>query len=189
MIIVGTPTRGEVLATFTTDLIGLLSHSPGTEWRSCIGSILSNNRTLLVHVAAEQKASHILFIDSDMRFPANTLNKLLAHKKDIIGANNRQRNRDLWTARAKNDWLDSTDKTGIEEVDSLGFGVILIDMNVFTGKLRSVPLDAFKMPFNDQGIFDGEDINFCREAKLAGFKIWVDHDLSKEVKHSTVKEI
>jgi len=33
------------------------------------------------------------------------------------------------------------------------------------------------------GMYVGEDIYFCKLAQAHGFKVWVDHDLSKDVKH------
>jgi hypothetical protein len=55
---------------------------------------LINSRSSLVAVGRNQcagaaqimKASHLLFLDSDMVFPADTLARLLAHNKDIVGA-------------------------------------------------------------------------------------------------------
>lgn len=190
VVVVGTPTRELVHATMASDLIGLLAHSPGSEWRVGFGTIIPNNRTMLVHSAAEAGASHILFIDSDMRFPADALERLLAHKKDIVGANFRQRTRDAWTARKNGEFISSEGKKGIEEVDTLGLGLTLIDMNVFVGKLRSVPPNAFGMPFDTStGIFVGEDIYFCTVARETGFKVWVDHDLAQECKHTGSVEL
>ena len=33
------------------------------------------------------------------------------------------------------------------------------------------------------GIVEGEDVYFCTMARVHGFEVWVDHDLSKEVTH------
>ena len=38
------------------------------------------------------------------------------------------------------------------------------------------------------GCFIGEDMYFCREAQKAGFKVYIDHDLSKQVRHIGVLE-
>jgi len=51
------------------------------------GSMLVQQRHSLVERALRQNPTHILFIDSDMEFPADTLNRLLAADKDIVGAN------------------------------------------------------------------------------------------------------
>jgi hypothetical protein len=43
----------------------------------------------------------------------------------------------------------------------------------------------FHIPWNEKELkFDcGEDIYFCRKARKAGHKIYLDHDLSKEIAH------
>jgi hypothetical protein len=33
-------------------------------------------------------------------------------------------------------------------------------------------------------LFVGEDIYFCKLAQAHGFKVYIDHDLSKEVRHT-----
>lgn len=184
MITIATPTRDSFTSGYTYDLVQLLKYSPDVEFSVVTGTLLNNLRTQLVHEAARAKASHILFIDSDMRFPPDTVEKLLARKKDIVGANYLQRIKPEFTARKNNKWLSSKDKTGVEEVETMGFGVMLIDMKVFIGKLRQVPINCFDMPFDPTtGSFSGEDVTFCQLAKKAGFTIWVDHDLSQLVKH------
>ena len=172
------------------DLFQLLKKSKDVEWAFAEGTYLQNLRTQLVSTAIMAKATHILFIDSDMRFPPDTLDRLLAHKKDIVGANYHQRTQPEYCACKGDKFVSSDDKNGLDEVDSVGFGVLLVDMTVFTSPLRSIPKNAFSMPFDVQsGKFVGEDIYFCTIAREKGFKVFVDHDLSQEVKHLGVKEL
>lgn len=183
MIIIGTATRGEVLATFTYDLIQLLKHSPEAVWGFSSGSYISNNRIAIVRQALETNAGHILFLDSDMRFPADTLQRLLLHDKDIIGANYKQRTQEEWTARKDGKFIGKG--FGLGEVDTLGLGVTLIKRAVFE---KFEPW--FAMPYDPQEKKQvGEDVYFCTMAKQNGFKIWVDHDLSHEVKHTGTVEL
>ncbi len=51
------------------------------------GSIIMEARNACVAAAEQIGASHILFIDSDMSFPPDTLDRLLAHHVDIVGGN------------------------------------------------------------------------------------------------------
>lgn len=184
MVVIATPTRGQIEAWTASDIAYLMRHSPDTEWAISFGTLIANNRTLLVHTAVKAKASHILFIDTDMRFPPDALERLLAHKKDIVGANYKQRTRDEWAARKDGKFISSKTKKGLAQVDTLGLGMILIDTTVFTGKLRSLPPNCFSQPFDASvGTFVGEDVFFCTIAIEQGFQIWVDHDLSKEMKH------
>lgn len=189
MIVVATPCRDTVQATFASDLVSLVREPPGTAFIICQGSYIPNNRIKLVQTAIEVKASHILFIDSDMRFPSDTIERLLKANKDIVGANCKQRTQDEWTARKGDKFVSSTGRTGLEEVDTLGFGVTLIDMKVFNGALRKIPEPWFAMPYHtrDKKLV-GEDVYFCTVAKEQGFKIWIDHDLSQEVKHTGSQE-
>lgn len=184
MIAICTPTRGQIEAATASDIVQLIKHSPDTDWALSFGSIIANNRTLLVHTAVKAKASHILFIDTDMRFPKDTLERLLAHKKDIIGVNCKQRTRDEWISTKNGKFVSSEGKTGIEEIDTTGLGLALININVFTGKIRSVPPNCFSQPFDSStGMFVGEDVYFCTIARDNGFKVFIDHDISREVKH------
>lgn len=180
MIVVATPTHGEVQATFAMDLIALLKHSQA-EWVVCQGSYIPNNRIALVRQALEMNASHILFIDSDMRFPPDSIDRLLKANKDIIGANCKQRTQAEWTARKDGKFVQPG--KGLEEVDTLGFGVILISINVF-----NMPEPWFAMPYHTQEKkLIGEDVYFCTVAKEQGYKTWVDHDLI--VKHTGTVEL
>lgn len=177
MIAILTPARDMVQATFAYDLAQLIKKNPDTEFSIQLGTFLVSQRTDLVEWALGTLASHVLFIDSDMRFPPDAIERLLRHDKDIIGANCRHRRADKWTIGKS-----SAGKKGIEQVEGIGFGVTLIKTSVF-----GMPKPWFATPYDgDQLISD--DIFFCYKAKEAGFKIWVDHDLSQEVKHTGQKE-
>jgi hypothetical protein len=72
------------------------------------------------------------------------------------------------------------ESTGLQEVGSVGMGVMLIKANVFAA--LSEPW--FETPWrHDKRGYIGEDVFFCKKAREAGFKIWIDHDVSKEIGH------
>lgn len=51
------------------------------------GSVISDQRNCLVDIGINQmNADYLLFIDSDMVFPPDTLVRLIGHGKDIVGA-------------------------------------------------------------------------------------------------------
>lgn len=178
MVAIATPTRDTMSAGFVFDLVQLVKHSTDTFFVVSQGTLLPNQRTQLVRSAISGHASHILFIDSDMRFPPDALERLLAYKHDVIGANCKHRQSDKWTAG-----VSSKGKKGTDVVKGLGFGVTLIRTEVF---LR-MPEPWFATPFDGEK-FVGEDVFFCHKAKEAGYKVWIDHDLSQEVKHTGSKE-
>jgi hypothetical protein len=146
-------------------------------------SLLHQSRQLLVEKALiETHATHILFVDTDQTFPADTVHRLAAHGKMVVGANIVQRKipmvpcaigldgKRLWT---------KPDSTGLEEVGMLGTGLVLINTKVF----KALEAPFFLQPFDEKFGFVGEDTYFCNKLREAGIKLWVDHDLSKEVGH------
>lgn len=178
-----TPTRDTVYAGFAYDLGNLLQKESDARFYISQGSLLPNLRTLLVKTALTGGASHVLFIDSDMRFPTYALEQLLARGGDIIGANCKQRTQDQWTARRDGVFLSSTGRSDLEKADTIGFGVTLIARAVF----EKIPEPWFATPY-DGDKFIGEDVFFCEMARKAGFQPVVDHALSQVVKHAGLVE-
>lgn len=185
MITLCTPTRESVLLEFVYSLVNLVKVTPDVVFTATKGTYLNNMRSMLVKTSIDNGASHILFIDSDMSFPPDTAKRLLAHNLDIVGANCKQRVVDQTTVRKGDKFISSKDKTGLEEVDTLGFGVTLIKTNVF----KKLPLPWFDMPWDEkEEKHVGEDVYFCTTARRLGYRIWVDHDLSQDIGHLGLQE-
>lgn len=183
MIAICTPTRDDVHALFAQSLINLQRRSPDVRWLVSFGTILPNLRSELVMGAFNISASHVLFIDSDMVFPPDTVQRLLSHDLDIVAANCIQRQRLRWTARKDQREVESLDRVGLEEVTTVGFGVTLIKTSVF----NKLQVPWFDTPW-DGARHMGEDIYFCQLANHGGYKIFIDHDLSQEVGHVGTKQ-
>jgi len=145
-------------------------------------SMLVQSRHDLVKNALAAKASHVLFLDSDMVFPKDLLQRLLEANKDIIGVNCTTRG---WPVTHiahdfMQDLVDSRQRSGLERVQQVGLAVMLIRADV----LRAMRPPLFMMEWvPDTGSYCGEDIYFCQLAQEAGFDVWIDHDLSKQVLH------
>jgi len=144
------------------------------------GSIVHQARCDIVEEAKNNGSTHLLFLDSDHTFPRDTIVRLVRAEKDIIGCHQvtkrppvRSNCEDLSKHRLTKPGV------GIEEVYRLGTGIMLVNMRVFK-ELRK-PYFQFRWD-KDKG-WTGEDYYFCQEAKARGFKIYVDHDLSKECSH------
>lgn len=172
--VICTPSREYVQATFAYDLAEMIRDEKDLSFSIAQGSILPNLRTSLVVAALGGGTSHILFIDSDMRFPINLHRRLKQHGKDIVGVNAMMRG-----GGQTAEFSGSLQDHGLQEVDSIGMGIVLISTEVF----KKMAQPWFAMPF-DGTKYIGEDRFFCHKAKEAGFKIYVDHDLSKEIKHT-----
>jgi len=188
------PARGQMEVTTAFDLAVMSAYMTSKKQIDLSvftsqGTLIFDQRNSLVRTAVDEKCDYILFIDADMRFPKTTLERLLAHKKDIIGVNattrmmppkptarNIQINED-----GSVDWLEvfSNKEKGIGKVDAIGCGVMLIK----TSCLKNIPQPYFYFEQLLKGKLLGEDIYFCIKAKDAGIDTWVDHDLSMEIGH------
>lgn len=155
------------------------------------GSLLPSSRETLAKRAAKMGASHMLWLDADMRFPKDTLHRLLMHRQPMVAANYVRRGMPVQPVTFKSiDWectegprpktlcYTTEASTGLEAVDVVGFGCVLME----TAVLGKISPPGFLITC-DNGRWVGEDANFCRAVKAAGVDIFVDHDLSKEVTH------
>lgn len=188
-IAICTPTHSDVKAWFAHDLAHLVGYyccapyKEGSSIRLVMtqSSILPSGRHDLVKSALNFDATHVLWLDSDMRFPQNTLHRLLQHDKDMVLANYVTRKmpivpvcQDLERKR-----VDSRGKTGIEEIYHGGLGVCLMKAEI----LRKMEPPYFMFGYTPSGKFVGEDVYFIHKARGLGYQLWVDHDLSNEVSH------
>ena len=178
-----TPSHDYIQARTTYDLVNMVKSTPDCVFSIAQGTYINNLREGVVKGVCDLPATHLMFIDSDMMFPSNSLTRLLKHDKDIIGANYRTRI-DPSKFTAKRGGLSLPLGTGIEEADTIGMGVTLIKMDVF----KKMPQPWFNMSWNGK-FYEGEDESFCNKARLSGFSVWVDNELSKEVKHIGTVEL
>lgn len=127
-----------------------------------------SSRTWLVLEAIKRGATHILFVDSDMVFVEDTLDRLLAHGKPIVGV---QYNKREFPLKGVYEPLDEPSETELYRAKHVGTGMLLIDLTVFP-KLEG---PWFNFGRDSQGSLAlGEDVWFCRTAQDAGFDVWID---------------
>lgn len=196
-VMIAIPSGDSWLADFGMSVVGLVASAVNpplgySELSTCIqntkGSILPQLRTKLVLKALELEATHILFIDSDMKFPPWMLHRLLEHKVPVVAANCVTKSiPPSPTARFKGP--DSKgipmsqrnyDETSPEliEVWRVGTGVMLIETDVF----RKLPQPWF--PITQVGIdIVGEDWGFCQNCEDHQIPIMVDVHLSPHIGH------
>jgi len=139
------------------------------------------NRTYIVREAMKEKCTHILFSDDDMVFNPDTLGRLLAHNKEIVGtAPNMRCVPSRTTVRfmdEKGELLpehhlepDFKMPTQLFKAYAVGTGLMLVETKVFNDFFP-----WFKFEFTEAGFVKiGEDVFFCREAKKKGYEIYCD---------------
>lgn len=133
---------------------------------------IASSRTWLAKQAVDKGATHLLFIDSDMLFPSDVLDQLLARDKDIIGVEYNKRKFPLETVTA---YMPGVEKSETEpfKVGIAGTGVMLIRTDVF--KNPALDKNWFSFGRNAEGKnVIGEDGWFCNTARDAGHDVWVD---------------
>lgn len=166
------------------------------------GTYVHTARQQLLVDAMKGGADYILFLDADMRFPKDALVRLLSHKVSMVGCNYPKRgvppdyvaikksvNLDEDGNRTDGSKLQTLEgSTGLEEVEALGFGCVLIHHSVFRAMgQKHDPRE--KGPFwffeyhPEIKTHVGEDVYFCRLAREVGTIVYVDHDLSKDIRH------
>ena len=86
-ITIGIPCNRQFKSKTVESLFGIVTHSKhdfnfviATE-----GYTISENRAYIVAQALKNKSDYLLFIDDDMVFDSDTLDRLLSCKKDIVG--------------------------------------------------------------------------------------------------------
>lgn len=157
--------------------------SLGLTW--CQTSMLAEGRFKVAEDAKRKGATKILWIDTDMRFPKQALNMLLRHNEPIVGVNyvSRRPPFRFTAATLEETHLETRPgDTGLVEVAHVGFGFLLTDISVFEG---DGPWFTFDWHRDENGDWKqiGEDVSFCREARLNGHKVYVDQELSCSIGH------
>lgn len=186
-LVIGGPTLATVPASFALDLAHLYSftreHGP---WTSVtMGFVQSTyvhvGREAVLTGALARQATHILWLDTDMAFPADTAVRLARHNRPIVACNCVMRDpRVLFTAMKDGQRVQSgPDSSGIDTVDHVGTAVMLMRTDVVFGIERP----WFAHGVNASGGDIGEDVMFCRRLREAGHSIYIDHDVSKEIGH------
>lgn len=143
-------------------------------------------RNDLAEQALDHGCSHLLMMDTDQIYPADTLEKLASHCIDIAGVavHRRYPPFDLILMRGEpGKYIHVPDEEcysgNLVDVDATGAGCLLIDTSVFIDMERP----WFEFGKLDDGKTIGEDISFCAKARSIGKRIAVDTSI--EVDHLT----
>lgn len=193
-LVIGGPTRDTVPASFAVDLVQLYAttREKGPWQTVTVGFIAATyihcGRELFLESALRQGATHVLWLDTDMSFPPETAIRLAMHDKPVVACNYVTRDgSNKFTAMKEDENLLITgrvdtrhDSHGLEAVDAVGMGVMLLRTDV----VQQVPRPWFTHGRNPiTGGDVGEDIVFCRALRAAGHQVYIDHELSKEIGH------
>ena len=200
------PCRDEVMTAFAFDFAKMIAYdcitrckdgNGGLQMYTMPGTLIFDQRQKLVEIALAEGADAVLFIDSDMRFPRDTIQILLSRNVPIVGVNAVTRREPCLPCALRLEMVDSKEnepdhrwvkvdsrgKEGLEQITAVGFGVTMIRKEVF----EKMPKPWFDTGWGKWGVI-GEDVHFCAKAADFGLPVYVDHSLSKHIKHIGVKE-
>lgn len=148
-------------------------------------TILLTQRERLATEAINLGAEYMLWLDSDIVFPASTAVRLLSHDEPVVAANyvRRQRPHKGVAYETIGDWenpLPFEVYDDLVEVEGIGMGCMLIKTSVFE-ELSKPWFDFQWSPESND--FLGEDMYLCQKIAAAGHSIKVDTLLSQELRH------
>lgn len=190
---VAMPSHGIIYARTALNLAALASYFGMNRIGNCAaqrlhilsssGSMIGHQRDTCVMMAKRSKCDYILFIDGDQTFPRDVLHKWVPMDKDIIGANIPIKQIPSRPTAVGTDGkliFTDEDSTGLTEAMQVGTGMLMIKVSVFDKLERP----WFYQEWNPVAQAPmGEDVYFCLKARRAGYKVWIDQDVSKHVGH------
>lgn len=152
-----------------------------------IGSVITIARRNLTDIFLKSDYDYIWWVDSDMKFPIDSPVRLLKRNKDIVGVNYRRRrfpNANFTGMMGKpgsyKEFQTTDNSPPMELIDVLPHGCVLVKRSVY----ETIPHPHYLQEFVPElNLEIGEDIYFCQQAQKAGYEIWCDQELSREVAH------
>lgn len=179
-VLIGIPLGAGVAAEFFRSFLPAINLLPEEgeirlqymKWGNAVSS-----RNGIVYDFLREDFTHLFFMDSDMTFPENTLSRLLAYDKDIVGG--------LYCMKlppfATTAFVKPNGKIqnyvpkpgeGLKEVDAIGTGCLLIKREVFEKMTWPYFWYEEDPPGSEQMMT--EDSYFCIKARELGYKVWCD---------------
>ena len=181
-ILIAVPSMDSVPAVFAQSL-AMLKKAGNCAVAFQVGSLVYESRNDLAKYAVQSEADYVLWLDSDMMFEPELLEKMMAtlqeHDLDILtGIYYRRRHpfspvlmKKLSIAEnnfCEYENFNAYPEDGIFEVEGIGFGCVLMKSDVLMD-IKATYNDWFS-PFGRVG----EDLSFCWRARQTGHKIFAD---------------
>lgn len=188
-ILIAVPCMDQVAAPFAHSLATLTSYgikdTQISVWFN-LGSLIYTSRNEIAKRALEQEADLVMWFDSDMIFPPDTLARMVKHIDEgadmVTGIYYRRtppftptifKTMDISVEMGAAKW-EEFDEIPNEpfEVEACGFGCVLMKTELFASVFSK-----FEQMFSPIGNV-GEDIAFCWRAKECGYKILCDPSIA-----------
>jgi hypothetical protein len=161
------------------DSLLMLAKPQGTALVPTHGASPAENRNIITEQALSLGAEWIFYLDDDQVLAPDTLLRLLRHDKDVVSGLYVSREPPfiphVYDKEDERGWvmprLLEPNDGGIHKVLATGAGCMLVKTRVFE-KLEK-PWWTIGQIVKDGW---GDDVDFCRRVRAAGFEVWADLD-------------
>lgn len=176
-ILIAVPCMDLVQASFAQSLASLNKVGQcAVAFNAC--SLIYDSRNKLAAKAMKDEFDYVLWLDSDMVFRPDILEKLIADDKDMVSGLYFRRTSPYTPVIFKDSelkdgrlvWSDYTDypKGELFKVAGAGFGCVLMKTDMIFDMIGKYG-DWFTPLYSS-----GEDLSFCYRARELGYEIWCD---------------
>lgn len=198
-IFIATPTYDSQVSTqycisINENILNLVSQRINVQFVPHLSStLLVLARNTLVECFLETKATHLMFIDSDLGFQPDAILRLLKADKDIVcGVYPARKEKGLFVYNPQRDsygaFISDPEKKHLIKADMTPCGFMLLKREAIVKMVKAYkhlryapgkdePGDKGTLLFNTDvidGRFHSEDYVFCKRATNIGLDIWVD---------------
>lgn len=192
-ICIGVPSASQMWTDTAMSLVALSAYSARIYNLAIVSeknSMITDARTNVVKKALEFGSDYLLWIDSDMTFPMDALQRLISHDKDVVCAIYNKRVHPYETlGKVKGGQAAMADITdsGLVEMDYVPGGFMLVNMRVY----RAMIEPEFEQQLFYREMYDrpdktrmvSEDYYFSERARALGFSLWADLELTPKISH------
>jgi hypothetical protein len=144
-------------------------------------------RNKITEEALAWEPEYLFWVDDDMMFGNDIVERLLASKKEFVCAEMFSKNVPFMPTMKKIVGLDVLDfnnyidypQNSLFEIAGCGMAATLIHRRIFENVCKEDNVGS-KIWFEDNGygIGESEDMNFCLKARKSGYKIWCDSSVT-----------
>jgi hypothetical protein len=148
-------------------------------------TVLLTQRERLAMEAQNIGAEYMLWLDSDMVFPATTAMRLMAHNESVVAANyiRRQLPAKGVAYETIGDWQNPLlfePQDDLVAVEGVGMGCMLMKTSIFS----EIPQPWFEFGWTPESNDHlGEDMILCQKMAQQGHTVKIDTHLSMEMRH------
>lgn len=131
----------------------------------------------------EDDGSHLLFLDCDMRHPADLPQRLLRHRVPVVTGRYQMRKAPFHTVAMRkvgagpHDYKAIEEQSGLVPIDAAGAGCLLIERPVLETIRAIAGDDWFRYQVGPTGLRTvSEDMWFFEQTRACGYQPWCDLD-------------